>query len=209
MTETASAIRRFSGQTLVIATHNKGKVPEIAGLLEGRVPTLTSAGELGLAVPDETGSSFIENATIKALAAARASGLPALADDSGLEVDVLDGRPGIYTADWAEREPGGARDWVHAMTRLHEAMQATGRDDDRASFVCALALAWPDGHVEAVEGRCFGRIVWPMRGDQGFGYDPVFVPEGRNQTFAEIPHEVKQAISHRADAFAKLRDRCF
>jgi len=168
MSSVTTPPRRFSGQTLVIATHNKGKVPEIAALLEGRVPTLTSAGELGLDVPEETGATFIENATIKALAAATASGLPALADDSGLAVAALHGAPGVHTADWAESDAEGnplpERDWLVAMTKVHDAMRASGVTDDAASFICALALAWPDGHVEAVEGYCDGRIVWRMRG---------------------------------------------
>ena len=205
--------RKFTGETLVIATHNKGKVPEIAALLDGRVPTLTTAGELGLDSPEETGTTFAENATIKALAAAKASGLPALADDSGLAVVALNGAPGVYTADWAETDRDGnelpERDWVMAMTKVHEAMQASENPDKSAAFISSLALAWPDGHVEIVEGRCEGEIVWPMRGDKGFGYDPVFVPKGHEQTFAEMPKEAKQAVSHRAAAFAQLRLRCF
>jgi len=155
--------RKFTGETLVIATHNEGKVPEIAALLDGRVPTLTTAGALGLDVPAETGTSFAENASIKALAAATASGLPALADDSGLEVVALDGAPGVYTADWAEVDRDGndlpERDWQLAMTKVYEAMLASGKTDKSAAFVSSLALAWPDGHVEIVEGRCEGQIT--------------------------------------------------
>ncbi|MBV6634176.1 MAG: RdgB/HAM1 family non-canonical purine NTP pyrophosphatase [Alphaproteobacteria bacterium] len=214
MSETPRATPRlFDGDTLVIATHNKGKVPEIAALLEGRVPHMTSAGELGLDVPEETGTTFMANATIKALAAASASGKPALADDSGLSVAALDGAPGVYTADWAEEGPDGeklpARDWVMAMTKVHDRMQASGNADKSAAFISALALAWPDGHVEVVEGRCEGSITWPMRGEKGFGYDPVFIPDGYEVTFAEMDPTEKQAISHRANAFALLRERCF
>ncbi|MEO0392980.1 MAG: RdgB/HAM1 family non-canonical purine NTP pyrophosphatase [Pseudomonadota bacterium] len=213
MSDATAMHRPFTGKTLVIATHNKGKVPEIAGLLDGRVPTLTTSGELGIKAPPETGTTFIENATIKAVTTAKASGLPALADDSGLAVDALDGAPGVYTADWAECDRDGQalpeRDWVLAMTKVHEAMAASGRIENGASFICALALAWPDGHVEVVEGQCPGTITWPMRGDRGFGYDPIFTPRDHDQTFAEIDPTVKQAISHRADAFKKLRAICF
>lgn len=205
--------RKFTVDSLIIATHNKGKVPEIAALLDGKVPNLTTSGELGLEAPPETGTTFIENATIKAVTAAKASGKPALADDSGLAVDALDGAPGVYTADWAECDRDGnalpERDWQLAMTKVHEAMEASGRIENGASFICALALAWPDGHVEVVEGRCQGTITWPMRGDKGFGYDPIFVPQDFEQTFAEIDPAQKKAISHRADAFKKLKAICF
>ena len=213
MSDTVTEHRPFTGDTLIIATHNKGKVPEIAALLDGKVPTLTTAGELGFKAPEETGTTFIENASIKAVAAAKAGGLPALADDSGLAVDSLDGAPGVYTADWAECDREGnpleERNWELAMTKVHEAMEASGRIENGASFICALALAWPDGHVEVVEGRCPGTITWPMRGDKGFGYDPIFVPADFDQTFAEIDPAQKQVISHRADAFKKLKAICF
>ncbi|QIQ86103.1 RdgB/HAM1 family non-canonical purine NTP pyrophosphatase [Erythrobacter sp.] len=200
--------RKLSGGSLVIATHNQGKLREISALLEPYGMKCISAGSLGLPEPAETGTSFIDNALIKARAAAEASGLAALADDSGLSVEALGGRPGVYTADWAERQwfegdPG--RDWFMAMGKVEGMLQALGPDTDRsAAFHCVLAIAWPDGEHVAYEGRCAGSLTWPPRGEMGFGYDPVFVPEGREQTFAEIDPAEKHAISHRADAFAKL-----
>lgn len=195
--------RQFSGQTLIIASHNAGKVREIATLLAAWVPEVRSAKEIGLDEPEETGDTFIANARLKALAAAKAGGQPALADDSGLAVAALGGAPGIYSARWG----GAERDFAAAMARVEQAL--SGQTDRRASFVCALALAWPDGHVECVEGTVQGALIWPPRGSQGFGYDPMFVPEGFRQTFAEMPPEAKHAISHRADAFARLVQRCF
>lgn len=202
--------RRLGGGSLVIATHNSGKLKEISALLEPYGIKCISAGSLGLPEPAETGTTFVQNALLKARSAAQASGLAALADDSGLSVDALDGRPGVYTADWAERqwfegEPG--RDWYMAMGKVEGMLQAIGPDADRsAAFHCLLALAWPDGEHAVYEGTCPGSLTWPPRGEMGFGYDPVFVPQKRegSETFAEIPPEEKHAISHRADAFAKL-----
>jgi len=200
--------RKLGGGSLVIATHNAGKLKEIAALLEPYGMKCLSAGSLGLPEPAETGTTFVENALIKARAAAQASGLAALADDSGLSVGTLGGRPGVYTADWAERQwfegdPG--RDWYMAMGKVEGMLQQLGPDADRsAAFHCVLAIAWPDGEQVVYEGRCTGSLTWPPRGDMGFGYDPVFVPEGREHTFAEIDPSEKHAISHRADAFAKL-----
>ena len=200
--------RRIGSGTLVIATHNAGKLKEISALLEPYGVKCISAGSLGLPEPKETGTTFVQNALLKARAAAEASGLVALADDSGLSVEALDGRPGVYTADWAERqwfegEPG--RDWYMAMGKVEGMLQEKGAGVDRScAFHCVLALAWPDGEQLVYEGTAPGTLTWPPRGEMGFGYDPVFVPKGREQTFAEIAPEEKHAISHRADAFAKL-----
>ncbi len=199
---------KLGGGSLVIATHNAGKLKEISALLEPYGVKCISAGALGLPEPAETGKTFAQNALIKARAAAEASGLAALADDSGLSVDALDGRPGVYTADWAERqwfegEPG--RDWYMAMGKVEGSLQAKGAGTDRsAAFHCVLAAAWPSGEHAIYEGKCSGALTWPPRGEMGFGYDPVFIPAGRTQTFAEIDPSEKHAISHRADAFAKL-----
>ncbi len=200
--------RKIDSGKLVIATHNAGKLKEISALLAPYGLECISAGALGLPEPAETGTTFIENALIKARAAAEASGLIALADDSGLSVAALDGRPGVYTADWAERqwfegEPG--RDWYMAMGKVEGMLAEKGPDTPRdAWFSCVLALAWPDGDSAVYEGRVDGALTWPPRGAMGFGYDPVFVPQGREQTFAELQPEEKHAMSHRADAFAKL-----
>jgi XTP/dITP diphosphohydrolase len=200
--------RRIGSGTLVIATHNAGKLKEIGALLEPYGVKCISAGSLGLPEPAETGTTFVQNALIKARAAAEASGLVALADDSGLSVSALDGRPGVYTADWAERQwfegdPG--RDWYMAMGKVEGLLQAKGPETPRdAWFSCVLALAWPDGDTEVYEGRADGTLTWPPRGTMGFGYDPVFVPQGRDMTFAELNPQEKHRISHRADAFAKL-----
>ncbi|MBX7531655.1 RdgB/HAM1 family non-canonical purine NTP pyrophosphatase [Qipengyuania sp. 1XM1-15A] len=200
--------RRIGSGSLVIATHNEGKLKEISALLAPHGVKCISAGSLGLPEPAETGTTFVQNALLKARAAAEASGLPALADDSGLSVDALDGRPGVYTADWAERqwfegEPG--RDWYMAMGKVEGLLQQKGPDVDRScAFHCVLALAWPDGEQAVYEGTAPGTLTWPPRGEMGFGYDPVFVPKGADKTFAEIAPEEKHAISHRADAFAKL-----
>lgn len=201
-------MRRLGGETLVIATHNAGKLKEISALLAPHGLSCISAGSLGLPEPDETGKTFIENALIKARAAAVASGLPALADDSGLSVTALDGAPGVYTADWAERQwfegPPG-RDWYMAMGKVEGMLAEKGPETDRSCwFSCVLAIAWPDGESVVYEGRANGTLTWPPRGTKGFGYDPVFVPIGSSQTFAEIEPEEKHRISHRADAFAKL-----
>jgi len=194
--------RHFVGDTLVIASHNQGKVREIAELLGAYVAKFPSAGDLALAEPDETEDSFVGNAVLKARAAAVGSNLPALADDSGLVVPALGGAPGIYSARWA----GPDKDFGLAMRRGE---QELGDGDPAAHFVCALALAWPDGHVEAVEGKVFGRLVFPPRGDRGFGYDPIFIPTGFDTTFAEMDPTAKHSMSHRADAFRQLVERCF
>jgi XTP/dITP diphosphohydrolase len=194
--------RRFTGERLVIASHNKGKVREIALLLGDYIARFPSAGELDLPEPEESETTFIGNAELKARAAATGSGLPALADDSGLVVPSLNGDPGIYSARWA----GPDKDFSVAMERVR---QELGDKDPSAYFVCALALAWPDGEVEAVEGRVYGRLVFPPRGDRGFGYDPIFIPDGHDITFAEMNPDDKHRMSHRADAFAQLVDRCF
>ena len=193
---------------LVIATHNVGKLREISALLAPYGVDCVSAGELGLAEPAETGTTFVENALLKARAAAAASGLPALADDSGLCVAALSNSPGVYTADWAERqwfegEPG--RDWYMAMGKVEGLLAEQGPTVDRSGwFACVLAIAWPNGESAVYEGRVDGTLTWPPRGQLGFGYDPVFVPLGRAQTFAELDPAEKHRISHRADAFAKL-----
>ena len=199
---TTDVARRFCGDTLVIASHNPGKVGEIADLLRPYARTFRSAGELGLDEPEETGTSFVANAELKARAAA-AGGFVALADDSGLAGTALGGRPGIYSARWG----GPERDFLVAMSRVNDELGAAA--DRSACFVCALALAWPDGHCETVEGRVAGTLIWPPRGSQGFGYDPIFVPDGYDQTFGELPAAVKHGISHRAAAFRHLIARCF
>jgi XTP/dITP diphosphohydrolase len=204
--------RRLAPGKLVIASHNQGKVREIRALLAPYGMEPVSAADLGLPEPEETGTTFAENALIKARAAAGA-GLPALSDDSGMEVAALGNRPGVYTADWAERqwfEGAPGRDWYMAMGKVEGLLAEQGPDVDRsAAFVCTLALVWPDGQELVVEGRAAGRLTWPPRGTLGFGYDPVFVPAGGERTFAEIPPEEKHAISHRADAFAKLVQAVF
>ena len=201
-------VRRLGSGKLVIATHNAGKLKEIAALLEPYGVECISAGSLGLPEPPETGKTFVENALIKARAAAQSSGIAALADDSGLSVAALDGRPGVYTADWAERqwfEGNPGRDWYMAMGKIEGLLAEKGHETQRdAWFSCVLALAWPDGEHAVYEGRVDGTLTWPPRGDKGFGYDPVFVPQGRTETFAEIDPAEKHRISHRADAFAKL-----
>lgn len=200
--------QRLGSGSLVIATHNAGKLKEISALLGPYGMKCLSAGSLGLPEPAETGTTFAQNALIKARAAAEASGIVSLADDSGLSVAALDGRPGVYTADWAERQhfegPAG-RDWYMAMGKVEGLLAEQGPDADRSAwFSCVLAIAWPDGDSAVYEGRINGSLTWPPRGTLGFGYDPVFVPEGRDQTFAELDPAEKHAISHRADAFAKL-----
>jgi len=198
--------RRFNSDKLVIATHNAGKAREISELLEPYVAQFHTAGELDLNEPEETEATFIGNAELKALAAARASGMPALADDSGLAVNALGGDPGIYSARWAEKEDG-SRDFSYAMERVKQAL--SGQADHSAYFVCVLTLAWPDGHVESFEGRVNGVLEFPPRGDQGFGYDPIFVPDGYDITFAEMEPAKKHDMSHRADAFKQLVAACF
>jgi len=197
--------RHFGGDRLVIASHNPGKIEEIAALLAPFAVVVVSAGSLGIREPDETGDTFEANAALKARAAAEASGLPALADDSGLAVPALGGAPGIYSARWA----GAAKDFRAAMERINREL---GDRDRRAVFVAALALAWPDpcdAHVELFRGEVQGNLVWPPRGDRGFGYDPMFVPAGGALTFGEMDPWEKHKISHRARAFAKLVERCF
>jgi XTP/dITP diphosphohydrolase len=188
------------GSRLVVATHNPGKVRELAEILENRFELVT-AGELGLPEPDETESTFIGNALLKARAAADASGLVALADDSGLSVTALDGQPGIYSARWA----GPGRDFSVAMAKVAERLEETGSRDLSAWFTSALAVAWPDGPAVVVEGRVDGSLTFPPRGARGFGYDPIFIPEGHTQTFGEMEPAAKDGMSHRARAFAKLK----
>lgn len=195
--------RKLQPGKLVVASHNQGKVKELRALLEPHGLELISAKDLDLPEPEETGTTFFFNAELKAMSAADLSGLPAISDDSGICVEALGGEPGVYTANWAETPDG--RDWTLAMTKVQERLEALGPSASRAAhFACVLCLAWPDGHVEAFEGRAHGTLVWPPRGEKGFGYDPMFVPEGGDQTFAEMDPEQKHAISHRADAFRKL-----
>lgn len=190
---------RLSGR-LVVASHNAGKVREIGALLAPVGVEAVSAGDLGLAEPEETETTFIGNAALKARAAAEASGLPALADDSGLEVFGIGGDPGVYSARWA----GPNKDFGFAMQRVHEELQKRGATDFSARFVCALALAEPGGAVDTFEGEARGTIVWPPRGTQGFGYDPIFQPNGLDRTFGEMSHDEKLPMTHRARAFEKL-----
>ena len=200
--------RAFGGDRLVIASHNAGKIREIDDLLRPFGVTVVSAGDLGLPEPEETETTFEGNARLKAHAAARASGLPALSDDSGLAVEALGGDPGIYSARWAETAQG--RDFGHAMRLVWDKLEAQGAPEPRnAAFICALTLAWPDGHDETFLGRCEGRLVWPPRGERGFGYDPMFLPEGFDITFGEMEPEKKHTMSHRADAFRRLVAACF
>ncbi|MDJ0949958.1 MAG: RdgB/HAM1 family non-canonical purine NTP pyrophosphatase [Alphaproteobacteria bacterium] len=195
--------RRFTGGRLVIASHNAGKVREIAALLAPYGVDAVSAGALDLPEPEETGDSFTANAALKARAAATGASLPALSDDSGLVIPALEGAPGIHSARWA----GPERDFAAAMRRVER--ELAGKHDRSAHFVCVLALAWPDGHCECFEGRVYGALVWPPRGERGFGYDPIFVPRGHDLTFGEMDPDAKHAISHRADAFRKLIAACF
>ncbi|RME63449.1 MAG: RdgB/HAM1 family non-canonical purine NTP pyrophosphatase [Alphaproteobacteria bacterium] len=194
------------GETLIVASHNPGKIAEIADLVRPFGLAVVSGPALGLPEPEETGDSFRANAALKALAAARGGRMPALADDSGLVVPALGGAPGIHSARWA----GPDRDFKAAMTQVAHALDAKGvpAAERRACFVCVLALAWPDGHVETYQGRIDGRLVWPMRGDKGFGYDAIFKPDGQDLTFGEMDSEAKHAISHRARAFAQLVAAC-
>lgn len=197
--------RRLAERRIVMASHNAGKVRENAALLAEHGIEIVSAKDLGLPVPEETEASFLGNATLKALAAARASGLVALADDSGFSVAALEGAPGVHTADWAE-QPDGTRDYAAAMAKVERL--ARHAPDRAAWFTCALVLAWPDGHTEGFEGRAPGQWIWPPRGAKGFGYDPMFVPEGHSQTFAEMDPAEKHRISHRAAAFRLLAEGC-
>jgi XTP/dITP diphosphohydrolase len=211
-------MRKLDIKTIVVASHNAGKIAEIRDLIGPLGFEAKSAADLKFAEPDETGTTYEENARIKALASAMASGLPALSDDSGLAVDALDGAPGVYTANWAEREDG-SRDFNMAMEKVETALTEKGATtDDRRTgrFVSVLCLAWPDGHTEIFRGEVEGHIVWPPRGNLGFGYDPVFQPLGYEKTFGEMPAEAKhgwkpgdaQALSHRARAFKLFVETC-
>lgn len=195
--------RKLTEPKIVLATHNPGKVVEIKALLEPFGTDVVAAGDLGLPEPIEDAPDFIGNAKIKALASATASGMPALADDSGLCVNALGGEPGIYSARWA----GPNKDFNIAMTRVADEL---GDHEDRSAyFVCALCLAWPDGHTEAFQGEVHGNLVWPARGDRGFGYDPMFIPTGFDITFGEMDPDKKHGMSHRHHAFVQLVDACF
>jgi len=196
-------MRLARGATLVIASHNPGKVREIRELLEAFPLAIKGAAELGLPEPEETGTTFVENALLKARAAATACGETALADDSGLAVNALDGAPGIYSARWA----GEKKDFAFAMARVERELKARNAQDRSAKFICVLALAMPDGESTLFEGEVEGTLVFPPRGDKGFGYDPIFVAAGMHETFGEIAPPTKHGMSHRARAFRKLSDR--
>lgn len=201
-------MRRFTEDTLLVATHNAGKLEEISTLLAPFGVAVTSAEEMGLTEPEEIETTFVGNARIKAHTAARATGLPALADDSGIMIDALGGAPGVYTANWAETETG--RDFVMAMTRAHDELLACKAPQPwTARFCCTLVLAWPDGTDVVFDGIAEGWFVWPMRGQDGHGYDPVFQPLGHELTFGEMEGHRKNQISHRADAFSKFVAACF
>ena len=200
--------RKFTDTTLLVATHNAGKLEEIVSLLAPYGISVKGAAELNLPEPEETETTFVGNARIKAHAAAKATGLPALADDSGITIDALDGAPGVYTADWAETENG--RDFVMAMEKTNAMLDDRLAPHPRtAQFRSTLVLAWPDGHDEVFEGVVRGQLIWPMRGQIGHGYDPIFQPVGYDVTFAEMPFEEKNRISHRADSFKKFVAGCF
>ena len=197
-------MRKLTEPKIVLASHNKGKLREIAELLVPYGIDVTSAGDLGLEEPEETESTFAGNARIKAHFAAKVSGLPALSDDSGIQVDGLDGDPGVYTADWAETPNG--RDFPMAMTKVWTLLEERNAPEPRTARFCAtLCLAWPDGHDELFEGKVEGRVSWPMHGDLGFGFDPMFIPDGETETFGQMDPAKKHAMSHRADAFRKLK----
>ena len=201
-------MNRLGGQTLLVATHNAGKLDEIRAMLAPHGISVTSAGEMGLPEPAETETSFLGNALIKARAASAATGLPVLADDSGITVDGLDGAPGVFTADWAETPTG--RDFMLAMTRTHDALLAA--DAARpwtAQFRCTLVLMWSDGHEEVFEGVLPGQVVWPPRGAEGHGYDPIFQPDGHPVTLGEMPAKTKNSLSHRARAVSRMIEVCF
>lgn len=200
--------RKFTDSRILIATHNAGKLEEMGELFAPFNVDVVGAAAMNLAEPEETESTFDGNARIKAHAAVKATGMPALSDDSGIIVDGLDGAPGVYTADWAETPNG--RDFVMAMTKTHNLLEERGAPHPRTARFCStLVLAWPDGHDEVFEGTVEGTLIWPMRGAQGHGYDPMFQPIGHDVTFAEMSHDAKNAISHRADAFKKLIAGCF
>ena len=195
--------RDIKDQTIVVATHNQGKLEEIAALLHPLPTDILSANELQLPEPEETEDTFVGNARIKAHAAAKASGFPALSDDSGLAIDALGGAPGVYTADWAETSKG--RNFVFAMTKAYKMLESKGVPHPRtAQFCCTMVLAWPDGYDLVFEGKVDGRVVWPMRGEQGHGYDPIFEPNGYHITFGEMDRWEKNKISHRAKAFEQF-----
>lgn len=201
-------MRKFDGDQLILASHNAGKIREIGALLAPFGVDVTSVATLGLEEPEETEDTFAGNARIKAHFAAKSAGLPALSDDSGIMVDALDGAPGVYTADWAETPSG--RDFPMAMEKVWRLLEEKSAPEPRrAAFVCTLCLAWPDGHDELFEGRVDGRIVWPMRGENGFGFDPVFLPDGETQTFGEMDPARKHGMSHRSRAFEQLVAGCF
>lgn len=201
-------MRKFTEPKLLVATHNQGKLEEIIHLLEPFNIAFTSNADLGLPEPVETEDNFVGNARIKAHAAAKASGLPALADDSGIAVDALNGAPGVYTADWSETPNG--RDFPMAMTKVWDKLENTNAPFPRTARFCStLVLAWPDGHDEVFEGKIEGQCVWPMRGEEGHGYDPMFMPDGYDITFGEMDRWEKNRISHRADAFNKMVKGCF
>lgn len=200
--------RKLTDKTLLVATHNAGKLEEIESLLAPYGISVKGAAELNLPEPEETETTFVGNARIKAHAAVRATGLPALADDSGITIDALNGAPGVFTADWAETEHG--RDFVMAMEKTNALLDEKSAPHPRyAQFRSTLVLAWPDGHDEVFEGIVKGQLVWPMRGKIGHGYDPIFQPDGYQITFAEMPLEQKNKISHRADSFRKFTTGCF
>jgi len=200
--------RKFTDKRILVATHNAGKLEEMTELFAPYGVSVVGAAEMGLDEPEETENTFVGNARIKAHAAVKATGLPALSDDSGIEVDALGGAPGVYTADWAETPNG--RDFLMAMTKTHDMLEKIKAGEPRYARFCAtMVLAWPDGHDEVFEGYANGRLVWPLRGELGHGYDPMFQPEGEYRTFAEMSHDEKNAISHRADVFKKLIAGCF
>lgn len=211
-------MRKLDTRTIVVASHNAGKIAEIADLIGPFGFSAKSAKDLAFIEPDETGTTFEENAAIKALASAKASGLPALSDDSGLVIDALDGAPGVYTANWAEREDG-TRDFPWAMQKVEKALAERGATESSqrtCRFVSVLCLAWPDGHTEFFRGEVEGTIAWPPRGSAGFGYDPIFQPEGHERTFGEMTADEKHgwkpgdaaALSHRARAFKLFVETC-
>jgi len=206
MYEELSMTRLFTEKELVIATHNDGKAKEIAELLGPYVKNFSTSKDLGLPDPAETADSFVGNAELKARSAMRHSGKVSLADDSGLSVKALGGDPGIYSARWAEKEDG-TRDFDWAMEKVRKELE--NHNDSRASFICVLSLAWPDGHIESFEGRVDGVLSFPPKGDKGFGYDPIFIPNGHTETFAEMEPNQKHAISHRKKAFDQLVEACF
>tara|TARA_R110002110_G_scaffold106774_7_gene267525 strand:- start:20354 stop:20965 length:612 start_codon:yes stop_codon:yes gene_type:complete len=200
--------RKFTEKRILIATHNAGKLEEMGQLFAPFGVTVVGAADLNLPEPEETETTFVGNARIKAHAAAKATGLPALSDDSGIEVEALENAPGVYTADWAETPNG--RDFLMAMTKTHNLLEERGAAQPRRARFCAtLVLAWPDGHDEVFAGKVNGTLVWPIRGALGHGYDPMFQPDGHEITFAEMDSDQKNRISHRADAFAKLISGCF